>query len=65
MAAPHVAGIVARMVQATPETTDVEYYRSRVETTAYLTGMAPLDSPSSAWTDDFEKEGIAKAPPAP
>ena len=45
MAAPHVAGIVARLVQGNLATTDVEYFRGIVGSTADRIGTAPLNLP--------------------
>ncbi len=60
MAAPHVAGIVARLNQSGP--LPVENIRSLLRLMADQITVAPLDSPSSAWDDDGEREGIAQAP---
>jgi len=62
MAAPHVAGIVARMVQENLTTFDVEYFRNSVASTAARIGSAPLDSPSTTYEFDGVREGIAQAP---
>jgi len=61
MAAPHVAGIVARMVQDF-ETVVVENIRGAILTGAVRKQVAPLDSPSRSYTFDGEREGIAQAP---
>jgi subtilisin len=60
MASPHVAGIVARMVQGGLNTT--EAIRHALRDTAQAAGSAPLDSPTSTYTFDSDREGIAKAP---
>ena len=66
MAAPHVAGIVALMIEnGDGEDGDhsfVENIRSHLRANAVGEGVAPLDSPSAAYSDDGEKEGVAQAP---
>ena len=65
MAAPLVAGIVARMIQASgfsASSSGVENIRSNLRNTADRKTIAPLDSPTSGYSYDGEKEGIAKAP---
>jgi len=61
MAAPHVAGIAARMIQTNtswlPET-----IRTTLRNSAQRKDVAPLDSPVSGYSFDGEREGIAKAP---
>jgi len=61
MAAPHVSGAVARILQAGLATT-VEGVRSHLRSTASQKGTAPKHSPSSAYSYDVEQEGIAQAP---
>lgn len=61
MSAPHVAGIVARMHEQ--GLLPVENIRTLLRTTAAGLPNAPLDSPSSAYDFDGEREGIAQAPP--
>ncbi len=61
MAAPHVAGIVARIFQKNLAGT-VEDVRTYLRGNAYRAGVAPLNSPASSYTFDGEREGIAKAP---
>jgi subtilisin len=61
MASPHVAGIVARILQKSIAS-GVEGVRSHLRTTASQTGTAPLNSPTSSYTFDGEREGIAQAP---
>jgi subtilisin len=64
MAAPHVAGVVARYYQKyagegyTPLTIR-QYLKADAVATV---GTAPLDSPSSSYTFDHVREGIALAP---
>jgi len=60
MAAPHVAGIVARLVQ--PGGLDVESIRSMLRASADKLTDAPKDSPTSIYSFDQEREGIAQAP---
>lgn len=60
MAAPHVTGVVARILesgQVFPE--DV---RAAIRTTADRRFDAPLNSPTSGYTFDDEREGIVLAP---
>lgn len=60
MSAPHVAGVVARILesgQMLPE--DVRAY---IRTTADRRLVAPLDSPTAGYTFDNEREGIVLAP---
>jgi subtilisin family serine protease len=59
MAAPHVAGIVARHYQANPSyrTADIRQF---LQNDADRVGTAPLDSPSGAYTYDHEREGISR-----
>ncbi len=59
MAAPHVTGIVARLMQGL---TGVETIRFTIRDDAVLKGTAPRDSPSRSYTFDGEPEGIAQAP---
>ena len=60
MASPHVAGIVARMIQN--NILGTENIRVTLRTTAQGLLNAPLDSPTSSYSFDGEREGIAKAP---
>jgi subtilisin family serine protease len=58
MAAPHVAGVAARLVQkgiGTPES-----IRSALRSNA-LVGVAPYDAPYGSYSFDGEREGIAQA----
>jgi subtilisin family serine protease len=59
MAAPHVAGIVARLMQA-QNLAGVENIRGHLRATANRVGIAPLDSPTSGYTFDGEREGVAR-----
>lgn len=60
MAAPHVAGLVARLVEA--GVSGVESIRSRLRLDAANAGTRPLDSKSAAYTYDGEREGVAVQP---
>jgi len=61
MAAPHVSGVVARLIQA--GWSAVENIRDGIRSLyADRVGVAPLDSPTSGYSFDGEREGIAKAP---
>ena len=62
MASPHVAGIVALMAQVQKEaslTLDPENARAALREEADRIGVAPLDSPTTSYTFDGEREGIA------
>jgi subtilisin family serine protease len=60
MAAPHVAGIVARLMQS--GAAGPENIRGIIRAGAERKGIAPLDSPAAGYTFDGEREGIGKAP---
>jgi subtilisin family serine protease len=60
MSAPHVAGVVARMMQLGQS--GVENIRTNLRATASKPSVAPLNSPVVGYTFDGEREGIAKAP---
>ncbi len=65
MAAPHISGVAARYMQNYQIATDeqgMEYLRGLLRQHADRGGEAPLDSPSSAYSFDGEREGIARAP---
>lgn len=62
MAAPHVAGIVARYYQIQPGYTVEGDIRPLLVGHADRIGLVPLPSPTSSYTDDGEREGIAQAP---
>lgn len=59
MSAPHVSGIVARLFQ---NNSGVEAIRNLIRNNADRDGTAPLNSPTSGYSFDGEREGIAKAP---
>ena len=61
MASPHVAGIVARYYQQDPSYT-VADIRQFLEHDADGVGLAPKNSPTSSYTFDGVREGIAQAP---
>src|SRR2546425_5569246 len=60
MATAHVTGIVARLMQS--GMAGVENIRGFIRSSADRIGIAPLDSPSSDYTFDGEREGITQAP---
>lgn len=60
MASPHVAGIVALLMQS--GLSGVETIRSTIRNNADRKGTAPLNSPTSGYTYDREREGIAQSP---
>jgi subtilisin len=59
MASPHVAGIVARYYQAGLTASEI---RAVLPGDADRAGIAPLNSPTSTYTFDGVREGIAQAP---
>ena len=61
MAAPHVAGIAARHFQQYPGWSPADV-RARIASDATRAGVAPLDSPTSSYTFDTIREGVATAP---
>lgn len=63
MAAPHVTGVVALMWEAVglAGVLDPEEARGRIRTSADRLPVAPLDSPTTSYTQDGEREGIAQA----
>jgi len=61
MASPHVAGVVALMIEDGGGLSDPEIVRSQIRASAFLPGIAPLDSASSAYTFDGEREGVVSA----
>ena len=60
MASPHVAGIAARHYQVTPSITPSEV-ECKVRRASRV-GVAPLNSPTSSYSFDGVREGIAQAP---
>lgn len=61
MAAPHVAGVVALMVEATGGILNPDDAQNIIQTTSFQQGVAPLDSPATSYTFDGEREGIVSA----
>jgi subtilisin len=59
MASPHVAGVAARYYQAGFQASDIRQF---LQLDADRIGTAPLDSPSSQYTSDGEREGIVQTP---
>ena len=60
MASPHVAGIVARLMQS--GAAGPENIRGIIRARADRIGIVPLDSPATGYTFDGEREGIGRAP---
>src|SRR5213593_2099502 len=60
MATPHVTGIVARLMQS--GMAGVENIRGFLRSSADRVSIAPLDSPTTGYSFDGEREGIASAP---
>jgi subtilisin family serine protease len=61
MAAPHVAGIVARYFQQDPSYSAADV-RQLLQLDAAEQGAAPLHSPTASYTFDGVQEGVAQAP---
>jgi subtilisin len=61
MASPNVAGIAARLIQ-TNTAWQPETIRTALRNSAQRVGAAPLDSPTSGYSFDGQREGVAKAP---
>ncbi len=65
MASPHAAGVVALMEEANGGIDlDPETARCEIRLGAVRIGTAPLNSPSSSYSYDGEREGILSAPGA-
>jgi subtilisin family serine protease len=62
MASPHVAGIAARLAQVNGVFGTANVRIALQTTNRVLAGSAPLDSPTTGYSFDGEREGIAKAP---
>ena len=61
MSSPHVAGVAARYYQQNPSYSPSDV-RGWIAADADRPGVAPLNSPSSGYTFDGVREGIAQAP---
>ena len=61
MSAPHVAGVVARALEADPGA-DPETIRALIMENAILLSTAPYDSPTSSYSFDGQREGIVSVP---
>lgn len=61
MASPHVAGIAARYFQLNPGATAADV-RGWIAVDASLKGTVPFDSPTTSYTFDGHREGVAQAP---
>jgi subtilisin family serine protease len=63
MAAPHVTGVAALLCEQNSALTPDQIW-TRITGSASRFGIAPLDSPTSNYTFDGEREGILSAPGA-
>ncbi len=61
MAAPHLAGVAALLLQKNLGTLDPETVRSILSASAFRIGIAPLNSPTSPYSFDGVREGILSA----
>lgn len=61
MAAPHVSGVVARILERYGQMLP-EDIRTHIRSTASRITLAPLDSPTRGYTFDGEREGITVVP---
>lgn len=61
MASPHVAGVVARLIEIDSALVP-ELIRGLIRGDTALTGTAPFDSPTIGYTYDDEREGIVIVP---
>jgi subtilisin len=61
MAAPHVAGIVALMVEKAGGSLDPQIVKQDLINSTNLVGLAPYPSPSSSYTFDGSNEGVVSA----
>ncbi len=64
MAAPHVSGVAALLVEAFGDFATPQLIRERITAGAARRGEAPLDSPSPLYTFDGVREGVLSAPGA-
>jgi subtilisin family serine protease len=62
MAAPHVSGVAAVIPAKTPSLSGAANIRQAIHNIAALIGRAPYDSPTSSYTFDNVREGIAQLP---
>ena len=65
MAAPHVAGIVARMYEQDASELGLTIETIRTALRSNAGAEVPIDSPSTAYSFDGEREGVALAPQSP
>ena len=64
MASPHVAGLLALLYEQAGGTLAPETARAKIMTGADRIGSAPLNSPTSCYTFDGDREGVLSAPGA-
>jgi subtilisin family serine protease len=62
MASPHLAGVLALLYEQAGGTLAPETARAKVMLGADLIGSTPLDSPTSCYTFDGDREGVLSAP---
>lgn len=62
MSAPHVTGVLALMYEKAGGNLSPEVARATIRTKADRVGIAPLNSPTSGYTFDGEREGVLFAP---
>ncbi|NQT91370.1 MAG: S8 family serine peptidase [Lentisphaerae bacterium] len=61
MASPHVAGILALLYEQAGGSLAPEAARGKIVSGADLVGTAPLDSPTSCYSYDGDREGVVSA----
>ena len=61
MASPHVAGVVALILEAASGTLTPDFVRCIIGDNADLAGTAPLNSPTGGYSFDLVREGIVDA----
>lgn len=61
MASPHTAGVAALLMQQSGGTLDPETIRDLIMNSASRIGIAPLNSPTSGYSFDGEREGVLSA----
>ncbi len=64
MASPHLAGVLALLYEQAGGALAPETARAKVMQGANLIGSTPLDSPTSCYTFDGDREGVLSAPGA-